>query len=156
MLYKAKRLLLARIERCAFPFTNAVSFVYMNSITIHNSFDILIYFRSSSSSEVPQKVSPRGGRQLKPATLDTASSLYQANKTSKEKSPKVTERRSPRSPAPEVTLFFSFFRFVWIYLLKNVFILIIWCLCLNCIDFKKMVFIFFKEINPVYFLNNHY
>ncbi|TKY48492.1 Interactor of constitutive active ROPs 3 [Spatholobus suberectus] len=55
----------------------------------------------TSSSEVPQKVSPRGGRQLRPATLDTASSLNQANKTSKERSPKVTERRSPRSPAPE-------------------------------------------------------
>ncbi|KAL5156956.1 Interactor of constitutive active ROPs 3 [Glycine soja] len=55
---------------------------------------------SSSSSEVPQKVSPRGGRQLRPATLDsTASSL---NKTSKDnRSPKLTDRRSPRSPAPE-------------------------------------------------------
>jgi len=52
---------------------------------------------------VPQKVSPRGGRQLRPATLDTASSLNQAHKTSKDnRSPKVTERRSPRSPAPEV------------------------------------------------------
>ncbi|CAJ1956016.1 unnamed protein product [Sphenostylis stenocarpa] len=56
----------------------------------------------SSSSEVPQKVSPRGGRQPRPATLDTASSLNQANKTSKDnRSPKITERRSPRSPAPE-------------------------------------------------------
>ncbi|BAT91937.1 hypothetical protein LR48_Vigan05g182800 [Vigna angularis] len=57
----------------------------------------------SNSSEVPQKVSPRGGgRQLRPATLDTASSSNQAHKTSKDhRSPKVTERRSPRSPAPE-------------------------------------------------------
>ncbi|RDX62043.1 Interactor of constitutive active ROPs 3, partial [Mucuna pruriens] len=56
----------------------------------------------SSSSDVPQKVSPRAGRQLRPATLDTASSLNQLNKTSKDnRSPKVTERRSPRSPAPE-------------------------------------------------------
>ncbi|KAK7324959.1 hypothetical protein VNO77_28945 [Canavalia gladiata] len=57
----------------------------------------------SSSSEVPQKVSPRGGRQLRPATLDTdsASSLDRSNKISKDRSPKVTERRSPRSPAPE-------------------------------------------------------
>nr|KYP58620.1 Interactor of constitutive active ROPs 3 [Cajanus cajan] len=55
----------------------------------------------SSSSEAPQKVSPRGGRQLRPTTLDTASSLNQANKTSKERSPKITDRRSPRSPAPE-------------------------------------------------------
>ncbi|ESW22224.1 hypothetical protein PHAVU_005G137600 [Phaseolus vulgaris] len=56
----------------------------------------------SSSSEVPQKVSPRGGRQLRPATLDTASSLNQAHRISKDnRSPKVTERRSPRSPAPE-------------------------------------------------------
>ncbi|KAG5114702.1 hypothetical protein JHK82_037971 [Glycine max] len=58
---------------------------------------------SSSSSEVPQKVSPRGGRRLRPATLDTtASSLSQPNKTSKDNtSPKLTDRRSPRSPAPE-------------------------------------------------------
>ncbi|KAL2332063.1 hypothetical protein Fmac_019644 [Flemingia macrophylla] len=55
----------------------------------------------SSSSEVPQKVSPRGGRQLRPTTLDTASSQNQPNKTLKERSPKVTDRRSPRSPAPE-------------------------------------------------------
>ncbi|QCE09305.1 interactor of constitutive active ROPs 3-like isoform X2 [Vigna unguiculata] len=57
----------------------------------------------SSYSEVPQKVSPRGGgRQLRPATLDTASSSNQAHKTSKDnRSPKVTDRRSPRSPAPE-------------------------------------------------------
>ncbi|KAK7272120.1 hypothetical protein RJT34_28529 [Clitoria ternatea] len=54
----------------------------------------------SSSSEVPQKkVSPRGGRQ----DTDSASSLNQPNnnKPSKDRSPKVTDRRSPRSPAPE-------------------------------------------------------
>ncbi|XP_061354969.1 interactor of constitutive active ROPs 3-like [Gastrolobium bilobum] len=57
----------------------------------------------TSSSEVPQKVSPRSARQLRPAALDTCSvsSLNQTNKTSKDRSPKVTERRSPRSPAPE-------------------------------------------------------
>ncbi|XP_027342767.1 interactor of constitutive active ROPs 3-like [Abrus precatorius] len=57
----------------------------------------------TSSSEVPQKVPPRAGRQPRPSTLDTdsASSLNQANKTPKDRSPKVAERRSPRSPAPE-------------------------------------------------------
>ncbi|KAI4322222.1 hypothetical protein L6164_021933 [Bauhinia variegata] len=59
--------------------------------------------RGSSSSEVPQKVSPRAVRQLRPAALETnsASSITQASKTSKERSPKINERRSPRSPVPE-------------------------------------------------------
>nr|KYP68469.1 Interactor of constitutive active ROPs 3 [Cajanus cajan] len=58
----------------------------------------------SGSSEVPQKVSPRAVRQLRPTTLDTdsVSSLSQATKSSKERSPKVTERRSPRSPIIEL------------------------------------------------------
>ncbi|KAG4974105.1 hypothetical protein JHK87_030926 [Glycine soja] len=57
----------------------------------------------SGSSEVPQKVSPRVVRKLKPTTLDidSASSLSQATKSSKERSPKVTDRRSPRSPVVE-------------------------------------------------------
>ncbi|OIW08590.1 hypothetical protein TanjilG_03266 [Lupinus angustifolius] len=57
----------------------------------------------SGSSEVPQKVSPRVVRQLRTTTVDTGSvsSLSQANKISKEKSPKVTDRKSPRSPVPE-------------------------------------------------------
>ncbi|XP_061363187.1 interactor of constitutive active ROPs 3 [Gastrolobium bilobum] len=58
----------------------------------------------SGSSEVPQKVSPRAVRQLRTTTaldIDSVSSLSQANKISKEKSPKVTDRRSPRSPVPE-------------------------------------------------------
>ncbi|CAL0304103.1 unnamed protein product [Lupinus luteus] len=57
----------------------------------------------SGSSEIPQKVSPRVVRQLRTPTLDTGSvsSLTQANKVSKERSPKVTDRKSPRSPVPE-------------------------------------------------------
>ncbi|KAE9616650.1 hypothetical protein Lal_00034956 [Lupinus albus] len=57
----------------------------------------------SGSSEIPQKVSPRTVRQLRTTTLDTGSvsSLSQANKVSKERSPKVTDRKSPRSPVPE-------------------------------------------------------
>ncbi|KHN05714.1 Interactor of constitutive active ROPs 3 [Glycine soja] len=57
----------------------------------------------NGSSDVPQKVSPRAVRQLKPTTLDidSASSLSQATKSSKERSPKVTDRRSPRSPVIE-------------------------------------------------------
>ncbi|RDX92787.1 Interactor of constitutive active ROPs 3, partial [Mucuna pruriens] len=56
----------------------------------------------SGSSEVPQKVSPRVVRQLRPNTLDIDSvSSSQATKLSKERSPKVTDRRSPRSPVIE-------------------------------------------------------
>ncbi|KAK7312536.1 hypothetical protein VNO77_36463 [Canavalia gladiata] len=57
----------------------------------------------SGSSEVPQKVSPHAVRQLRTTSLDTdsISSLSQATKLSKERSPKVTDRRSPRSPVPE-------------------------------------------------------
>ncbi|KAG2397633.1 Interactor of constitutive active ROPs 3 ROP-interactive partner 5 [Vigna angularis] len=57
----------------------------------------------SGSSEVPQKVSPRAVRQLRPTTVETdsVSSSSQANKSSKERSPKVTDRRSPRSPVVE-------------------------------------------------------
>lgn len=59
----------------------------------------------SGSSEVPQKVS-RAVRQLKPAALETdcASASTQTSKASKDRSPKVTERKSPRSPASEVSL----------------------------------------------------
>ncbi|KAH6814605.1 hypothetical protein C2S51_023623 [Perilla frutescens var. frutescens] len=55
----------------------------------------------SASSEVPQKVSPRVVRQLKtgPRYSDpTASSSNQASKASKERSPKVVDHKSPRSP----------------------------------------------------------
>ncbi|XVF19512.1 hypothetical protein REPUB_Repub11eG0117000 [Reevesia pubescens] len=57
----------------------------------------------NGSSEVPQRVSPRAVRQLKPTTLDTeaVSTSNPASRTSKEKSPKVVERRSPRSPVSE-------------------------------------------------------
>lgn len=53
---------------------------------------------------MPQRVSPRAFRQLRPTTLDTdaVSTSNPANRTSKEKSPKLVDRRSPRSPAPEV------------------------------------------------------
>ncbi|XWS73748.1 hypothetical protein CRYUN_Cryun02cG0155300 [Craigia yunnanensis] len=57
----------------------------------------------NGSSEVPQRVSPRAVRQLKPTTLETeaVSTSNPASRTSKEKSPKVVERRSPRSPVSE-------------------------------------------------------
>ncbi|XP_065856986.1 interactor of constitutive active ROPs 2, chloroplastic [Euphorbia lathyris] len=60
----------------------------------------------SGSSDVPQRKSPatpRTARQLKiPASdLDSTSSPNPASKTPKERSPKVAERRSPRSPAIE-------------------------------------------------------
>ncbi|OMO71202.1 putative ATP binding protein [Corchorus capsularis] len=57
----------------------------------------------NGSSEVPQRVSPRAVRQLKPTTLETdaVSTSNPASRTSKERSPKLVERRSPRSPASE-------------------------------------------------------
>ncbi|XVF69375.1 hypothetical protein PTKIN_Ptkin11bG0076400 [Pterospermum kingtungense] len=57
----------------------------------------------NGSLEVPQRVSPRPVRQPKPTSLDTeaVSTSNPANRTSKEKSPKVVERRSPRSPVSE-------------------------------------------------------
>ncbi|KAL1558114.1 interactor of constitutive active ROPs 3-like [Salvia divinorum] len=58
----------------------------------------------ASSAEAPQKVSPRVVRQLKtgPRFLDpTASSSNQASRPQKERSPKVTDHKSPRSPLSE-------------------------------------------------------
>ncbi|GLT46328.1 hypothetical protein SLA2020_200900 [Shorea laevis] len=57
----------------------------------------------NGSSEVPQRVSPRAVRQPKTTGLETESSLSpnQASRTPKEKSPKVVDRRSPRSPVTE-------------------------------------------------------
>ncbi|KAE8038906.1 hypothetical protein FH972_011374 [Carpinus fangiana] len=57
----------------------------------------------SVSSEVPQKVSPRAVRQFKPVALETdfASASTQASRTPKDRSPKVVERRSPRSPVSQ-------------------------------------------------------
>ncbi|GAB2275063.1 hypothetical protein Dimus_009832 [Dionaea muscipula] len=56
----------------------------------------------SSSSEVAQKVSPRAARPLKlnPPEFCTASSGL-GNRTPKDRSPKVSDRRSPRSPICE-------------------------------------------------------
>ncbi|KAI4385515.1 hypothetical protein MLD38_003531 [Melastoma candidum] len=53
------------------------------------------------SLEVPQRVSPRAARKLKTALpeSDSAAALSQAVRTPRERSPKVAERRSPRSPA---------------------------------------------------------
>ncbi|KAL4283710.1 hypothetical protein GQ457_16G007480 [Hibiscus cannabinus] len=57
----------------------------------------------NGSSEVPQRVSHRAVRQLKPTTIETVavSSPSSTSRPSKEKSPKVVDRRSPRSPASE-------------------------------------------------------
>lgn len=59
--------------------------------------------KARTGLEVPQRVSPRAVRQLKTATLeaDSATSSNQATRTPKERSPKVVERRSPRSPLSE-------------------------------------------------------
>ncbi|PON96383.1 Interactor of constitutive active ROPs [Trema orientale] len=56
----------------------------------------------SGTSEVPQRVFPRASRQPKPTVLETdsASSSSQATRTPN-RSPKINERRSPRSPVPE-------------------------------------------------------
>lgn len=59
----------------------------------------------TSSSELPQKTSPttRTARKLKTpgSEADSVSSPNSANRMSKERSPKVVDRRSPRSPATE-------------------------------------------------------
>ncbi|KAL3518333.1 hypothetical protein ACH5RR_020922 [Cinchona calisaya] len=57
----------------------------------------------SVSSEVPLKLSPRVVRQLKTTGLDSdsASSSSRASRTPKDRSSKVAERKSPRSPVPE-------------------------------------------------------
>ncbi|CAL5211316.1 unnamed protein product [Lathyrus oleraceus] len=63
--------------------------------------------RSGSSSEVTQKVSARAVRQMRTTTIDTnsisssSSSSTQVNRLSKERSPKLNDRKSPRSPVPE-------------------------------------------------------
>ncbi|KAF8039783.1 hypothetical protein BT93_B2100 [Corymbia citriodora subsp. variegata] len=58
---------------------------------------MLNWFRS------PQRVSPRAVRQLKTTTseADSATSSNQSTRTPKERSPKVVDRRSPRSPLSE-------------------------------------------------------
>ncbi|KAF8402761.1 hypothetical protein HHK36_010851 [Tetracentron sinense] len=60
----------------------------------------------SGSLEVPQRTSPvttRAARQLKStgSESDSASSAYSMSRTPKDRSPKVIERRSPRSPVTE-------------------------------------------------------
>ncbi|XP_022964808.1 interactor of constitutive active ROPs 3-like [Cucurbita moschata] len=57
----------------------------------------------NSLSEAPQKVSPRAAWKLRTTTLecDSASSLNQPNRIIKERSPKLTDRKSPRSPSSE-------------------------------------------------------
>ncbi|KAA8543997.1 hypothetical protein F0562_021826 [Nyssa sinensis] len=57
----------------------------------------------NGSTEAPQKIAPRAVHQLKIPGLEanSTSSSNQASRTPKDRSPKVTERRSPRSPVPE-------------------------------------------------------
>ncbi|KAK4785024.1 hypothetical protein SAY86_001713 [Trapa natans] len=59
--------------------------------------------KARNCSGAPQKISPRVARKLKAsgADNDSASPSSQATRTPKEKSPKLVERRSPRSPASE-------------------------------------------------------
>ncbi|EOA23728.1 hypothetical protein CARUB_v10016942mg [Capsella rubella] len=58
----------------------------------------------NGSPDVPKKVSPRAARPLKIAALESESSsppVSTNNRTPKAKSPKVLDRRSPRSPVSE-------------------------------------------------------
>ncbi|CAA0411024.1 Interactor of constitutive active ROPs 3 [Arabidopsis thaliana] len=58
----------------------------------------------NGSPDVPKKVSPRAARPLKIAALEPESSsspISATNRTPKDKSPKVLNRRSPRSPVSE-------------------------------------------------------
>ncbi|CAH2069355.1 unnamed protein product [Thlaspi arvense] len=62
------------------------------------------FWGRNGSPDVPKKVSPRAARPLKIPTLepDSSSSPVPANnRTPKDKSPKVLDRRSPRSPVSE-------------------------------------------------------
>ena len=65
---------------------------------------ITSFINRNSLSEAPQKVSPRAAWKLRTTALecDSASSLNQANRIIKERSPKLTDRKSPRSPSSEV------------------------------------------------------
>lgn len=56
----------------------------------------------NSPSDVPQRVSPRAVRQLKiTVEPDSATSSNQTSRAPKERSPKVVERKTPRSPVSE-------------------------------------------------------
>ncbi|KAK4760607.1 hypothetical protein SAY87_005500 [Trapa incisa] len=59
--------------------------------------------KTSSNSETPQKGTPHALQQPKTIATDSTSaySPIQSNRNPKERSPKVAERRSPRSPASE-------------------------------------------------------
>jgi hypothetical protein len=82
-----------------------MSFNFQQKILLQYWLTFLYSNFRSGSSEVPQKVSPRAVRQLgTTTTLDTVS--VTASKISKERSPKVADRKSPRSPVPEVTFFY--------------------------------------------------
>lgn len=83
---------------------------------------LIFHFCSRSSpSGAPQKISPRAVRQLKTTNLETdsASSSNQTNRTPKDKSPKVIERRSPRSPLSEVLWFTQLTYHAVVFSLKN-------------------------------------
>lgn len=67
-------------------------------------FPLTDFDNRSGSSDAPLKVSPRAVRQLNTTALESksASSSNQTCRTPKDKSPKVIDRRSPRSPVSEV------------------------------------------------------
>ena len=75
------------------------------SIALLNPYSPISLHSRGSPKESPQKVSARPVRQLKINSSEPSSpspSSKAAVKTPKDRSPKVTERRSPRSPIPEV------------------------------------------------------
>ncbi|KAF8397634.1 hypothetical protein HHK36_016554 [Tetracentron sinense] len=81
----------------------------MSPLCIYSHVDChFTYFESRSNSlEVPQRTSlamPRAARQLKTigSESDSSSSTHPASRTPKDRSPKVIERRSPRSPMSEL------------------------------------------------------
>lgn len=84
---------------CSFPETGKLIFVSTCLVS-----RLSIFHRSSS--DTPQKVAPYAVQQLNTSATESssASSSSQANRNPKERSPKVAERRSPRSPASEVIL----------------------------------------------------
>lgn len=54
------------------------------------------------SVEVPQKIPPRAARQLKTNAVESDCTSSNHPRTPKNRSPKILDRKSPRSPVPEV------------------------------------------------------
>lgn len=90
----------------------AIVDIALSFLSIQLDRHISSFVNRNSLSEASQKVSPRVVRKLRPTALEcgSASSSNQINnRIIKERSPKVIDRKSPRSPASsEVILIVPF------------------------------------------------